>query len=100
MRLPLTTRMKLAQEFGIPKTGSTHVANNMIQSDGYDLHHVEKALNLSAIQIYLKTTETNMDVLWNNLIDTIEGRTPTPSVVPVNTEPLVRVKRKYTKHAK
>lgn len=76
MRLPIITRLKLAEQFGITKTGSVHVIDHTIQSDGYPIESVEKALNLTAIKTYLETEENDMSVLWDMLIDKIEGKTP------------------------
>lgn len=44
LALPLSTRVKLATEFGIAKTGSTHVVDNRVESDGYNINTVEAAL--------------------------------------------------------
>lgn len=44
LALPLHIRVKIATEFGIAKTGSTHVVDNRIESDGYNIKTVEAAL--------------------------------------------------------
>lgn len=109
LALSITTRMKIAVAFKIPKTGSTHVSNNVIQSDGYEIKAVEQALSLANIQAYLETREINNELLWHQLIDKVEGRVtplPAPEIKPLEvvagepkTVPVVPVpiKRKYTK---
>lgn len=78
LALEITTRIKLANEFGILKVGSTHVVNNAIQSDGYLIKDIESKLNLVSIQNYLGTRETDLSILWNMLVDKIEGRLSKP----------------------
>lgn len=76
LKLSIVTRMKLADKFGIKKTGTVHVFDNQVQSDGYSVKDVEKALNLKDIQSYLETEESDLVVLWSQLVDKIEGKTP------------------------
>lgn len=45
LRLPLSTRIRIANALGIAKTGSTHVQDNRIVSDGYKIEDVESAVN-------------------------------------------------------
>lgn len=72
----LATRQKIAKQFGIIKRGPTEVVNDAIKSDGYLLKEVEEALNIDAIQKFLETEETEYVLLWNMLIDKVEGREP------------------------
>ncbi len=72
--LSLPTRAVLAKEFGITKVGPTHVVNNTIESDGYKIEDVERALNMDAIQAYLQSEETDMNILWDNMVAQAEGR--------------------------
>ena len=74
LKLPITTRIKLAEIFNIPKIGSTHVSNNTIQSDGYSVATIEENLSIPSIQKYLDTTEADYLKLWSMLIDRVEGR--------------------------
>ena len=74
LSLPISTRIKIANQFGIAKRGSTEVFDNQIKSDGYLVKEVEEALNIDAIQKYLGVSETNMTTLWTWLVDKIEGR--------------------------
>jgi len=94
LRLPITIRMKLAAVFGIPKTGSTHVSDNHIQSDGYQVEAVEKAITADNIRKYLMIPETDPDILWVKLIEAVGGRVD--PVKPVRRRG-IQVKRKYTK---
>jgi len=72
--LPISTRIKIANQFNIVKRGSTEVFDNQIKSDGYLVKEVEEMLNIDAIQSYLGVTETDMMTLWIWLVDKIEGR--------------------------
>lgn len=76
LKTPINTRIKIAEQFGIKKTGSTHVSDNKIQNDGFLITDVESALTPEAISAYLGIAETHPERLWIALIDKIEGRTP------------------------
>lgn len=78
-KLPLPTRAKLAEQFGFAKTGPTHVANDQIVSDGYKLEDVERALNVDAIQKFTGVEDTDMQTLWDLMVNRIES----PIVVDV-----------------
>ena len=72
--LSLATRVKIAGQFGIKKTGPTEVFANTIKSDGYAIKDIEMALTIPALQKFLGTTETDHTLLWNCMVDKIEGR--------------------------
>lgn len=86
-QLPLSTRNKIAQQFRIERKNSIEVFNDTIKSDGYLIKDIEEALNVDAIQIYLSTEETDMQLLWSLLVDKIEGRI----VIEVTPDPIVDV---------
>lgn len=65
LALPLSTRVKIATELGIAKTGSTHVVDNRVESDGYSINTVEAAL---------EANESN----WDEIVARAEGRMPDP----------------------
>lgn len=100
LQLDLSTRHRIASEFGIIKKNSTHVQDNVVVNDGYLIQDVEQALNLDAMQRVLNTTETDMAILWDILIHS----TPAPKVKPleVATETPVEtpIESKPIKHAK
>jgi hypothetical protein len=82
--LPINTRHLIAKEFGIPKKGSTHVQNNKIVSDGYDIKDIEEKLNVDAIQAYLEVPAdvTDMKVLFDELVFRIEN--PNEGIIAVS----------------
>lgn len=84
--LSLVTRAVLAKEFGFSKVGPTHVVDNRIESDGYKLDDVERSLNIDAIQKYTGVESTDMQVLWNAMIDKAEGRDFSVKESFINTE--------------
>jgi len=76
LKLDLPTRIKIAALLKVPKTGSTHVADNRVVSDGYDIYAIESALTSDG-----RTIE--------ELVDAVNGvvkETPEPSVVEVKAE--------------
>lgn len=93
LQLPITTRIRIASDFGIEKKGSTHVQDNVVQSDGYLVKDVEQALNVDALQKKLNTKVTDMAVLWEMLINP-----PVVLDVPVinNEKPHAKTKAKKT----
>lgn len=107
LSLPLNVRNAIATQFGIAKTGPTHVFDNRIESDGYRVIDVETALNVDAIQKYTGSDSTNLTELWEALIAKIEGRDVPPAELmphividedtPVETKPVKRTYKKRTK---
>ena len=92
LELPITTRVQIADRFGIIKRGSTEVFENRIVNDGYVITEIEGALNIDALQKYLAVEDTDMLILWDKMLARIEGREyepPAPEVVP---EPIPAVK--------
>lgn len=57
LSLSLSTRVKIAQRLGIAKTGSTHVVNNIVESDGYKVYDVENAIAASGIDFDVLVAE-------------------------------------------
>lgn len=87
LRLPINLRHKIANDLGIPKKHPTHVQDNVIVSDGYDIHDVENALTVTALQTYLGVgiQETDINVLWEMLVN------PPSHEVNVVIEPVIVV---------
>ncbi len=79
--LPLSTRNVIATAFGIAKVGPTHVANNVIESDGYKIDDVERALNVDKLQVYTGSDSTDMQVLFDLTVAKAEGRMITPDII-------------------
>lgn len=86
LALPLPLRMKLAQEFGIAKTGSTHVQGSEILSDGFKVQDVENTLSIEALQVFTELKSKDVDVLW---AATLEKADPKPVEVVVEPVPVV-----------
>lgn len=87
LSLDLPTRMKVAEVFGIVKRGSTHVVDNRIQSDGYNVEEVEAALTPDVLRKYMLSNEQDAEVLWDLFIARIsgsedQGDIQTPTAVP------------------
>lgn len=70
---PINTRIEIARVFGIAKIGSTHVVNNVVESDGYKVEDVDRALNVESIQNYTNSKETDPNVLWELLVAKASG---------------------------
>ncbi len=73
INLPLSTRARIAEQFGFKKIGSTHVQDNRIISDGYQVKDIELALTKEALEAYLGVEYTFPDVMWELLIKKIEA---------------------------
>lgn len=87
-KVPIGLRGALAKQFGIAKTMPTHVQDNRIVSDGYKIEDVEAALNVDAIQNYLGSDETDMAVLWDQLLASFEPK-PVPEELVIVSETIV-----------
>lgn len=74
LSLDLPTRIKIAEIFDIIKRGSTHVVDNRIQSDGYNIEEVEAKLSVENLQKYLVTKESDPHVLWDLFTARLEGK--------------------------
>lgn len=74
MKTPLGTRIKIAQEFGITKHRATHVADNQVIDDGYNMVEIEKALSVEKLQNFLHSSELEITILFQNLVDVMEGK--------------------------
>lgn len=101
LSLPINTRHKIASEFGIPKKTPTHVQDNIIISDGYNIKDVEAALSSENLNRYLGgIDESNLETLWDLFIEKIENpnvdmfKAHESNVVNV---PVIKVKKSYYK---
>lgn len=73
-RLPLPTRVLIANRFGIAKVASTHVADNVIVADGYKIGDVENALNLDALKNFTGMVSDDFNEQWSKMLDIVEER--------------------------
>jgi hypothetical protein len=112
----INTRHKIAAIFKIPKTGATHVVDNRIDNDGYNVKDIEEKLNKEALQKYLVTDEQDMAKLFSMLVDCVENPIikyptefsdtklePLPNpVIPVEVVPIIEahIKKKLGRPAK
>lgn len=76
LALPLSTRQAIAKELGIAKTGSTHVVDNRIESDGYNIKTVEDALEAHEGD-------------WDDIVARAEGRMVVPNMPFVGEVPQI-----------
>lgn len=86
IQLPLPVRIKLATHFGVSKTGSTHVQDNRVVSDGYDIAAIERALNMDAVQQFTESDSNDWQILWTLMIDKITGN-PIVRVAEIEVKP-------------
>lgn len=80
--LTLPVRMQLAQQFGIAKTGSTHVANNQVVSDGYKVEEIENALSIEAMQMFTGSSSKDPSELFAGCVAKLTA--PLDVVEPMN----------------
>lgn len=91
LSLPLTTRQKIAEVFGIEKKGPTEVFSNTIKSDGYAIQDIENALSRETMSAYVQRESTDLNALFDFMVDKIEGREVTPLIT--NTKPNGKTKK-------
>ncbi len=91
--LSLPTRAVIAKAFGIGKRFPTHVRDNVVIEDGYDIKEIETALNILAIQEYTALlNETDLNILWTALVDRAEGRqVGQVELVPIVSETVLEI---------
>lgn len=84
-------RNDIAVQFGIPKSGTTHVDSNQIVSDGYKVEDIDAKLTPEAIQEYVGVINSDMEVVWDMMIDKVQGIEPKEEIVEpgVVSEPIV-----------
>lgn len=70
----IVNRHKIAHLFDIKKVRPTHVADNRIVDDGYDLNHLTEALSLERLRDKYHIIGTDYDFMWSVLIADVEGR--------------------------
>ncbi len=91
--LPISTRIKIASEFGIVKKGSTEVFNDTIKSDGYVLKEIEAALCLENLQKFVdEPEEKDIVLLWNFMLNKINGIPKVKPSMPITIIPEEQVK--------
>lgn len=94
----LSTRQQIAKTFGIAKIRATHVSNDQIVDDGYNVKDIENALNKTVLQGHLNSKETDIDVLYGMLVQSIENPQPVKLEVKSETEEKpVKVAKKAAK---
>ena len=82
LALPMHIKQKIALKFNIPKVRSTHVANNVIVDDGYNIKDVEAVINVDCLQSELQSTETDLAILFNRLVESLTTMTQPITVLP------------------
>lgn len=75
--LPMHTRLALAQQFGIHKSGSVHVIDSRIVQDGYTLQEIQNKLTPDAVREWTGSTVEDINELWDEMVAKAEGRTVT-----------------------
>lgn len=98
LAVPLHIRAKIASDFDIKKVRSTHVADDQVVDDGYNIKDIESALNVEKLQSVLDTNETDLNVLFDMLIDKAEKKeaeVPEPSIKPLTAEDAAQFCREY-----
>ncbi len=94
--MPLSTRIKIAEQFKIIKKGSTEVFNDTIKSDGYLIKDIEEILNIPTLQDYLNTEESDINLLWEWMLVKIEGKQMKQGATSVlSKEEVLRMNKEY-----
>lgn len=72
MSLSMDTRLKIAEIFGVKKSGNTHVADDQVVDDGF-LAEDLLVITIEALQNHLNSQETDFYKLFNVLVLKIEN---------------------------
>lgn len=76
IRLPIEVKKRIAEIFGIKRSGASHVVDGMVQSDGYTDNDLS-VLTIVNLQKELGSTDPDIFSLWNTMIKrTTEELTP------------------------
>jgi hypothetical protein len=97
--LPLTKRADIARRFGIAKVRATHVSNNQVIDDGYNIKDIENATSVEQLQVKLNTNESDHDALWAMMISDEPTEVPAPVVEAAPVVPEVVTKKVAVKRA-
>lgn len=76
------TRHKLAEIFGFKKVRTTHVSNNEVIDDGFELKDIEGAMTVPNLQGYLGVNGTDIILLFKMAVDKAEGKVQMNEVEP------------------
>lgn len=82
LETPLHVRAQIAKEFNISKIRSTHVANNIVVDDGYNIKDIEGVISVDNLQTHLNSKETDLVKLFSLLVDKINGVVPVLDTLP------------------
>lgn len=77
----LVTRDKIAKDFGIERKNGIEVFANEVKSDGYLVKDIEEKLTKEAMQQILNTTEDELAVLFDMLVEKYEYVPPVATTI-------------------
>jgi len=77
----LATRDKIAKDFGIERKNGIEVFANEVKSDGYLVKDIEEKLTKEAMQQILNTTEDELAVLFDMLVEKYEYVPPVATTI-------------------
>ena len=77
----LVTRDKIAKDFGIERKNGIEVFANEVRSDGYLVKDIEEKLTKEAMQQILNTTEDELAVLFDMLVEKYEYVPPVATTI-------------------
>jgi hypothetical protein len=92
LSLPLTTRQKIAGQFGITQVSSIEVFANTVKSDGYLVKDIEDALTREKMEAYIGRKSDSITDLFEWVVQKIDGKYIEPITVPgITTSNLTEV---------
>ncbi len=68
LSISLSDRAQLAHKLGIKKVRSTHVSNNVVVDDGYNIKDIEDKLTIESLQGITGSTSTDTKVLLDEAV--------------------------------
>lgn len=88
LRIEQPIRVKIAEALGIPKSAGTILEDNTVKSDGHtyaDLAH----LTVEKMQAFLKSVETDFELLLNQIVEGFKKEMEEVKVVPPDPKMLL-----------
>lgn len=92
LSLPLYKRVEIAGMFGIAKVRPTHVSNNQIADDGYNVADIEGAITVESLQAKLDSKEKDIATLWAALLASLEPKVEQPEEPKIGILPAEEAK--------
>ncbi len=90
VRLPHLVKERIAKDFGILRSGASHVVDGVVQADGYTDRDLA-VLNVANLKNHLNSDAEDIFILWNTLVKKVQAELNPPKAAPVEEKPNVEM---------